>query len=356
MKLNQVNFYRQSNSQGYDESWQVCQFNDENDLSGFTSAPLVAINGQPYLRQHHVTYLTGRETCRAHHFAKHLAVQVLQSHQDTGNQAPATPDSCRVLWIDTLHGPHVSAAIYRELAAHAGDKRQLRYVCLDVLGAKRDDHYSLMRHIESLVKSLKPALVVIDDIDHFMPHCGVNVASEFSRAVRDITNHTDTAFLFIGYNHLGKKACRTGTLGNYLFTSASDIFTLSTVRDVTTVHHVCGYDLSRDSFASEFRFTIGPNNLPVEAAAIQDKRRATPIDDDTLRDIVTDIMKPGQSVTRGDFIRQVNTRHREMRQHARDTALLNQAFRLNLLIPNGEENEINTSLTLPTHLPSITTQ
>ena len=84
----QVNYYRQSNAQGYDESWNSCQFTPDTDLSQFTVKPLVTINGQPFIRQHHVTYLTGKETCRAHHFAKHLAIQLLSTPS-----TPSTPSS-----------------------------------------------------------------------------------------------------------------------------------------------------------------------------------------------------------------------------------------------------------------------
>ena len=354
----QVNYYRQSNAQGYEESWNSCQFTPDTDLSQFTVKPLVTINGQPFIRQHHVTYLTGKETCRAHHFAKHLAIQLLKStpSSSSSTSTPAisvpraatpvadTPSSSgsKVLWIDTLHGPHVSAAIYRELAAHVNDKQRFHFLCLDILGGQRDDVYWLNRNIEALIKKLQPDLVVIDDIDHFMPHCGINIANEFCSVVRDMTNHFDTAFLFIGYNHFGNKASSTGNLGRYLFTSAHDIFSLSTQREVTTVRHINGYDLSRDPDSSEFRFTIGPDNLPREAAPALGKNKATAISDDTLCDIVTTILQPGQAITPSDFISQVNARHREIKQHDRDTAILNQARRLNLIEPSD-----NGTLTTP---------
>ncbi|MBR7011928.1 MAG: hypothetical protein IKI10_03435, partial [Muribaculaceae bacterium] len=294
----EINYYRKSTALGSDESWKNCQFTPTTNLSDFTIKTLVTINGQPILRTHHTTYLTGKETCHAHHFAKHLAIQVLNATPTTVPStpvpcavalpllssptspvptptspvpravtlsrphhpvAPATPpsqspsapvpvcstpvpvcsgiatapspsspsssSSCKVLWIDTLHGPHISARIYSELAAQAPDKDSLHFVCLDILGGQRDNHYMLSRNIEALIKDLKPTLVVIDDIDHLMPFCGINIASEFCRIIRDIVNHTDTAFLFIGYNHLGKKASTTGNLGKYLFLDSSDIFT-----------------------------------------------------------------------------------------------------------------------------------
>ena len=54
------------------------------------------------------------------------------STQFTGNR-------CKVLWVDTVHGPHVAAVIYRELAERATSPTDLHYVCLDVLGANRGD-------------------------------------------------------------------------------------------------------------------------------------------------------------------------------------------------------------------------
>jgi hypothetical protein len=269
-----INYYRYPNAQGEDESWQNCQFTHNTDLSPFTQVkPLVTLNGQPIIRQHHSTYLTGKDTCRAHHFAKFLAIKVLATvpqqpvevMQASGLHNSSQRSSCKVLWIDTLHGPHICTQIYHELAAHAPAKENLHFVCLDVLGSQRENVYAINRNIEALIKQLNPQLVIIDDIDHFMPFCGVHVATEFCRIVRDVTNHTETAFLFIGYNHLGKKASTTGNLGKYLFLDASDVFTLSTQREVTTVRLARSYDLSRSPDDTQYRFTIGDDNLPHEA-------------------------------------------------------------------------------------------
>ena len=345
----EINYYRHDNAQGYDEAWSACQFTSNTDLSQFTVKPLVSINGQPYLRQHHVTYLTGRETCRAHHFAKHLAIQVL-SQQRQGRQVPGdaiadkkqTANGCSVLWIDTHNGPHVSAAIYRELSQHVATGNALHYTCLDILGGQRDDHWWLNRHIEQLINSLNPQLVVIDDIDHFMPYCGTRVAGEFNRVVRDAVNHTDTAFLLIGYNHTGKKACTAGELGKLLFTSANDIFSLSTVREVTTVRHISGYDLRVLPDHSQFHFTIGPDNLPRETTPTG-KSAPSGIDDDTLRTIIDDIIQPGHDIPTSDLLAQVKARHSQLKRHTRDAALLDQIHRLHLLDSSKEGENIKES-------------
>ena len=300
----EINYYRQPNSQGTQEAWESCQFTCDTNLSDFTIKPLVTINGQPILRQHHVTYLTGKETCRAHHFAKHLAIQVLTSNNvnpcsdsmpprdrvDVCSDSVAAPSSssrgCKVLWIDTLHGPHISAAIYRELAAHAIHKQDLHFICLDILGGQRYDFWYINRAIETLIKQKKPDLVVIDDIDHFMPYCGINIATEVIHVVRDVLNHSNTAFLFIGYNHLSKKASSTGNLGKQLFMNADDVFSLSTQREVTTVRHTISYDLSCHPDVSEFHFTIDTDNLPHETTPV--KKDTTPTKDSTsIQDITS---------------------------------------------------------------------
>ena len=267
----EINYYRYPNASSEGESWQNCQFTHETELSSFSRVkPLVTINGQPIVRQHHVTYLTGKDTCRAHHFAKYLAIQVLTSSSPQPVEVVRATGSyksspCKVLWIDTLHGTHICTQIYHELVAHATAKENLHFVCLDILGGQRDNFYAINRNIEALIKQLNPELVVIDDIDHFMPFCGVRIATEFCRIVRDVTNHSETAFLFIGYNHLGKKGSTTGNLGKYLFIDATDVFSLSTQREITTVRLVTSYDLSRSPEDTQFRFTIGEDNLPHEA-------------------------------------------------------------------------------------------
>ena len=88
----EINYYRTSNALGSDESWKNCQFTPATNLSDFTIKTLVTINGQPILRTHHTTYLTGKETCHAHHFAKHLAIQVLNST----SPVPTPPVPCAV--------------------------------------------------------------------------------------------------------------------------------------------------------------------------------------------------------------------------------------------------------------------
>ncbi len=330
----EINHYRQGNSQGTEEAWQAAQFTQDNELTRLTVTPLVSINGQPYITSRQVTFLTGRETCRAHHLAKHLAIQLLRT---PSSQLPVPQHccgpNCRVLWIDTLHSVHDSAAIYRELAAHAAEPEDLHFVCLDVLGSVRQDYFWLNLSIENLIHKYDPQLVVIDDIDNLMPHCGINVTNAFWHVMRDTTNHGNTAFLLIGYNNIGKNACTGGQLSKRIFYSSNNIFSLSTRRDVTTVHHVSGLDLSRRAADTEYRFTIGPDNLPQ-----QDNVPSTSsgIDDSTLRQVIPQILTPGQAITPEELLCQVKSHCRNHRQQERATAILTQALTQGLLIPTSD--------------------
>ena len=281
-----INYYRDDScNEGYQASWQNCQFNNSTDLSSLTVKPLVTINRQPFIRQHHITYLTGKETCHAHHFAKLLATKLLASPY------AADDHNCKVLWIDTVHGPHICAKIFQELKGYVSDQDSLHFVCLDILGSLRENFYALNRNIETLIKKLKPELVVIDDIDHLMPLSGINTAYEFCKIVRDVTNHSETAFLFIGYNHLGKKASTAGNVGKFLFLNASDIFALSTQGNVTTVRLVNSYDMSCTPLDTLYKFTFGTDNLPHEVntlkSASQDNSNAH-----NDKEIATDVNNP----------------------------------------------------------------
>ena len=355
-----INYYRNPDISGKDY-WKHCFLNNNsNNIDQFTAKTLVSINGQPILRQHQSTYLTGKETCRAHHFAMLLATAVLSNQcpnfssaqvRDTVNvnfittpredgitrhhSSTATPRS--VIWIDTVNGPHTSTHIYRQLAAHAPSHEALTFICLDVLGNERNNLYALIRNIEHTINEIKPALVVIDDIDHFMPFGGINAAAQFCNLVRDVTNHSETSFLFIGYNNLGKKASTSGNLGKMLFLNATHVFSLSTQRDITTARLVRSYDLSNAPQEINISFNIGTDNLPHEACI--DSPASTTVDDDTLRYVIASTLAPGDTITPQQLLKQVNTHRRIVKQQHQAQLIVDQAIKLNLLQPASEPDK-----------------
>ena len=370
-----------------DNPWGQCLFNNETNLDDFSVNHLVTIGGQPIISQHEATYITGRDTCHAHHFAKMLAGAVLANsyqHAPSLTASPTVPvtfelprdpgpDSrphhCTksatpgtVLWIDTIHSPYDCAKLYREMKDNFCFKDgAFSLFCLDMLGVFREDYYQVIRTIEAYIHDLKPALIVIDDIDHFMPYCGINVASTFCNIFRDTLNHTETAFLLIGYNHLGKRTSTTGDLGKLLFPRSNSVFSVTTQNAISHVRIVRALEYS--SFDEpEFIFTIGKGNIPHEMVKTIPSGNISPtfVEQCALQDIISDVVEPGEAITPDELVTRVSKRQSQLNRIDRARTLVAQALTYGMikkdnesnrysLIPSNLENTINTSLTFPPH-------
>ena len=377
-----------------DNPWGQCLFNHETNLNDFKGNHLVTIGGQPIISQHEATYITGRDTCHAHHFAKMLAGAVLAgSYQHAPSltaspsvpitfelpQGPesdsrthhctrsATPGS--VLWIDTIHSPYDCAKLYREMKDNFSfNDGALNLLCLDMLGVFREDYYQVIGTIEAHISQLKPALIVIDDIDHFMPHCGINVASTFCNIFRDTLNHTETAFLLIGYNHLGKRASTTGDLGKLLFPSSNSVFSVTTQNAISHVRIVRALEYS--SFDNpEFIFTIGKGNIPHEMVNTLPTGNTSPkfVEQCTLQDIICQVIEPDEAITPDELVTRVSKRQSQLNRIDRARTIIAQALTYGLIKKQDNsnnytlstcnlENHINTSLTFPPSLSSNNTE
>ena len=389
--MKQIFHYRLDKT--HDESadqdpWGQCVFNHQTNLDEYKVNHLVTIGGQPIISQHRATYLTGRDTCHAHHFAKMLAGAVIAgSYQHAPSLVasptlpvtaeipdnPRKPDSPthqrtttanpgKVLWIDTVHSPYDCAQIYREMQSnfHFTDG-DFTLMCLDMLGVFRENYYSLIHTIEDHIRILKPALIVIDDIDHFMPHCGINVASTFNHILRDTINHTETAFLLIGYNHLGKRAATTGDLGKLLFPGSNSVFSVSTQNGISHVRTVRALEyVSSDE--PEFIFSIGEGNIPHEMVKTLSSAPVAPshVEQCTLQDIFTQVIEPNESLSPDELVTRVSKRKAQLNRIDRARTLIAQALTYGLikkqaesntytLITSGLPSPINNNLTLPLH-------
>ena len=163
-----------------DNPWSQWLINHETNTDEFTINHLVTIGGQPIISQHRATYLTGTDTCHAHHFAKMLAGTILSgSYQyapslTTSPTKPitielynglgpngttrhhttsATPGT--VLWIDTIHSPYDCAQLYSEMKENFHfDDGNFNLVCLDMLGVFREDYYCVINRIESHISEV----------------------------------------------------------------------------------------------------------------------------------------------------------------------------------------------------------
>lgn len=369
-----------------DDPWSQCVINHETNFEHFKVNHLVTIGAQPIISQHSATYITGHDTCHAHHFAKMLAGTVLAGsyqHAPSLKASPTRPTTIQVpddpynpdskthdytrsarpgtvLWIDTIHSPYDCANLYREMKENFRFKDgSLHLFCLDMLGAFREDFYTVVGYIEDHIRRLNPALIVIDDIDHFMPHCGINVASTFNNIVRDTLNHTESAFLFIGYNHLGKRASTTGDLGKFLFPRSNKVFSVSTQNGISHVRLVRALEyVSTDN--PEFIFSIGEGNLPHQLVKTLPSGNISPtlVEQRTLQDIVSEVIEPGETLSPDELATRISKRQSQLNRIDRARTLIAKAVTFGLIkkqqgsnhytLPSSNlENTVNNSLTLP---------
>ncbi len=338
--------YRTANLD-YEQPWKDCIFSDKSQLAAFKSAPLVSINNQPIIQQHHVTYLTGKDTCHAHHFAKMIATALLNGDYAHAPSISVTNDDkpASILWIDTVRGPHACAEFFQEMTASLKpEDKRFHLLCLDMLGSFRENFWELTREVESYIKYFKPSLVVVDDIDHLMPHCGINVAAEFNKIVRDTTNHTETAFLFIGYNHIGKQATSTGEVGKLLFTSSNSIFSVSTRQAVSHVKLIRSYHILNNmlhDLGNQFTFSIADDNQAHEVVNAKcppvpsgDNPQPLPlgfVNHTILRDIISEVIKPGETISPDELTAKLTARRQQLNRIERSRNLIAQALHLGII-------------------------
>ena len=354
MTMININHYREANANPINpiDPWQDALFSSSSQIADLRYHDLITFGRQPLLQQHNITYLTGKETCHAHHFAKMFATAILRrqypdapsitvNNVDMGvSDAPSyasTAPAPTVLWIDTVHGPHACADIFREMTSGIDSSDSLFHLlCLDVLGQARDNFWEITRRIEFLIQDIKPTLVIIDDIDHLMPYSGITVAQQFNNVIRDTINHTETAFLLIGYNHLNKRASTTGNVGRMLFSGADHIFSVTTNQTITQVRLVKSRDLrSIHRYQHDFHFSIGPDNLPIEVLKTMPSELSPSsrnyVEHNTLRDIMTQVIPPDQGISPDQLTSLVAARRARLNRIDQTRTLIAQARRLGLI-------------------------
>ena len=230
-------------------------------------------------------------------------------------------------------------------------------ICLDLLGSYRENFWELTRQVEGYIQQIRPTLVVIDDIDHLMPHSGINIAAEFKKVIRDTTNHTETAFLLIGYNHLAKRASTTGDVGRMLFTAANNIFSVSTQHAVSRVRLVRSYEIVSnilDHPDSEFLFSIADDNLPHEVVntsirmdSASQGGTAAPLPSGfvthtVLRDIFSEVIDPGKTISPDELTAKLTARRQQLNRIDRSRNLIAQALHLGILTKADDDTGLYT--------------
>lgn len=330
------------------DPWENGLITGDTQLDDLRTRSIIDINGQTILRNHASTYITGRNTCLAHHFAKMLAAAVLQRHYEDAPSLKVNmseEEQGNVLWIDSVRGIHACAEFFNEMIAKFDpEHKHFSLLCIDKLGSFRYDFYALIHQVEEAIKYTKPSLIVIDDIDHLMPYCGINAASAFLHTVRDTLNHHDTACLFIGYNHLGKRASTTGNLGNLLFPAADNVFSVTTQQAITKVKLVRSFIINA-YYDNEFLFTVDNDNMPHELVrSIAEINNSNFIQHNTLKDIFGQVIKPGQTISPDELCDKLINRKQQLNRLDRTRTLIAQAAQLGIIHkadPNSNDYTLN---------------
>ena len=325
------------------DPWENGLITSDTQLDSFNAKAIISINRQTVIKQHASTYLTGRDTCHAHHFAKMIATALLKGNYENAPSLTVNtpkPGQDAVLWIDSIRGIHACTEFFKEMTADfANNHKRFSMLCLDKLGSFRYDFYALIYQIECAIQEANPSLIVIDDIDHLMPYCGINVADAFTHAVRDTLNHSSAACLFIGYNHLNKRASTTGNLGKFLFSAADNIFSITTQNAISRVKLVKSYTIHSD-VNDEFLFDIGNDNLPHQVVkAIIDDNGNNFIKKNTLRDIIGQVIQPGQTISPDELYQQLNNRRQQLNRQDRTRTLIAQAAQLGIIKKTDHTND-----------------
>jgi hypothetical protein len=327
--------------------WEDILITGDTQLDQYQFRTLASICGQTVIRQHASTYITGKDTCLAHHFVKMIAAAILKGSYDhapglTVNNPQAAHGN--VLWIDTVRGLHACADFFKEMISNFDPShKHFSLLCLDKLGSFRFEFFALTRYIEQAIEMTRPSLIIIDDIDHLMPYCGINSADAFNCAIRDALNHTDAACLFIGYNHLNKRANTTGNLGKMLFSGADNIFSVTSQHAISRVKLVKSYN-TQVNHEAEFLFTVDEDNLPHEVCkTISEQQHDDFLQTSSLQDIFSQVIEPGQNISPDELVHKLNSRRQQLNRLDRTRALIAQATKFGI-IKKADDNSSNYTL------------
>ena len=329
-----MNVYHYLKNEFVDNPWEDMLITGDTQLDNFKSDTLVSINGQTVIRQHASSYITGKETCYAHHFAKMIAAAHLKGSYDHASSLSVGTQhsSNKVLWIDSVHSIHTCADFFNEMTANFDPERKhFAMISLDKLGSFRFELFTLTRYIQFSIETAKPTLIVIDDIDHLMPYCGINAADMFNRAIRDTLNHTDAACLFIGYNHLNKRANTTGNLGKALFSTADNIFSVTSQHGISKVKLLKSFTVE-SNYETDFLFTVDMDNLPHQVvSAITEQHAEEFLQQNTLKDIFSEVIDSGQTISPDQLYDKLINRQQRLNRIDRTRALIAQAAQLGII-------------------------
>ena len=331
-----------------DDPWShLCLNVEHEELTESSPRAIVNIAGSTMLHQHEITFATGMSNCRAHAFAKMMAAAVID-----GKYAPMPSlkvarheeqnTKNRVLWIDSVHSFYTCCGIIRDIkrsVSTPADNDNFMFMCLDDLGVFNERDIHVHHHIFKAINEFNPSLIIIDDLDHLTPECGMFQADNFYLQLREYLDHHDVAVLCVAYNLLGRMKGTAGHIGKRIFPVANNVFRISNRGTTAVVQRVKGITCD-DQF--ECAFIINDDNMPQEV--ILEPEQATLaqrfVEATAVQDIFTAVIPRQESLTPDQLVEKLNKRQEQMNRVNRNRHLIASALAQKILNRDSEGNYI----------------
>ena len=327
---------------------------DKEDFSIVAPHPIVNISGSSAVHQHEITFITGATHCRAHALAKMIAAAVLNGNypfaqslkvarqvpdeqlrdDHDGSQVQPTPG--KVLWIDTVHSFYTACGFIDDLKRSFNvNNENFQLMCFDVIGTFNENSSLVHDEIFKAIDRFKPTLIVIDDLDHLTPECGMFSADNFYLMMREVLDHYSTALLCVGYNLIGRAKSTAGFIGKQLFPVANNIFRVTNKGTTSVVQRIRGVTCDDQL---EFAFTINEHNFPQEVIPTPDDStvEARFVETTAVEDIFASVITRDETLTPDDLITRLNKRQESINRSNRNRHLIANARARGIISRNSD--------------------
>ena len=330
------------------DPWESLFINVEKENIGDARPnPIVNIAGSTALHMHEITFVTGTSSCRAHAFAKMMAAAVLDGKYDNAQSLKVArqhdqdkPFQGKVLWIDSVHSFYTSCGIIDDIKKAVSvpvNNDNFSFMCLDDIGSFNECNDKVLSCVTNAIRDFNPTLVIIDDLDHLTPECGINKAENFYLQIREILDHYDLALLCVGYNLIGRAKSTAGYIGKRLFPIANNVFRITNRGTTAIVQRVKGIT---DDDQFEFAFTINDSNCSQEViltpAYPADTRRF--VETTAVQDIFSSVISRDEALPPDKLITKLNKRQDGLNRLNRNRHLIANALAQGIIRRNKQGN------------------
>ena len=331
-----------------DDPWShICLNVEYEALQQSRPHAIVNIAGSTILHQHEISFLTGTSNCRAHAFAKMIAAALIEgdysampSLKVAKHEGQEKEQVDRVLWIDSVHSFYTCCGIINDIKQAVNkpiNSSNFMFMCLDDLGVFNERDIDVHYHIFKTISEFKPTVIIIDDLDHLTPECGMFQADNFYLQLREYLDFHDVAVLCVAYNLLGRMKGTAGHLGYRIFPVANNAFRVSNRGTTAVVQRVKGISCD-DQF--ECAFTINDKNMPQEVILEPNNAQLVQrfAEANAVQDIFTAVIPQNQSLSPDQLVDELNKRQEQMNRINRNRLLIASALAQKVLIRDTNGN------------------